>query len=348
MSAQPAERRSRVSVSVDLEARGKHFGHLTVPHSRDDSAWGSVQVPLVVIAGGDGPTVLLTGGNHGDEYEGPIALMNLAREIEAADVRGTVFIMPALNLPAVRAGRRTSPIDGGNMNRTFPGDPRGGVTQMIADFVYRELVQRADAVLDIHSGGRTLTFAPSAIVHRLPDPARMQATLAALRAFDAPYGLVLEELDAEGLLDTVVEDLGKLFVSTELGGGGTAVPETVAIAERGVVNLLAHLGVLEAGGGRHARRPRPGPASRLLTTDGPGAFCVSDHDGIVEFLAPLAHEVRAGDVIARVHNFSRPAEPPHEYRAGCDGLLVSRHHPGLVGHGDCLAVIAADFDGGAP
>ena len=62
---------------------------------------------------------------------------------------------------AVRAGRRTSPIDGGNMNRVFPGNPRGGVTAMIADFVYRELVARADAVVDIHSGGKTLTFAPS-------------------------------------------------------------------------------------------------------------------------------------------------------------------------------------------
>jgi N-alpha-acetyl-L-2,4-diaminobutyrate deacetylase len=169
-----------------------------------------VQVPIAVIANGDGPTVLFTGGNHGDEYEGPIALMNLARALDPARLQGTLYVMPALNLPAVRAGRRTSPIDGGNMNRTFPGDSRGGVTQMIADFVYRELVSRADAVLDIHSGGRTLTFAPSAIVHRLPDESRMGATLAALEAFAAPYGLLLTELDAEGLLDTVVEDLGKL------------------------------------------------------------------------------------------------------------------------------------------
>jgi N-alpha-acetyl-L-2,4-diaminobutyrate deacetylase len=80
-----------------------------------------------------------------------------------------------------------------------------------------------------------------------------------------------------------------------------------------------------------------------MTTDDPGAFCVSDHDGIVEFLAPLAGDVAEGDLIARVHNFARPAEPPHEYRAGCDGLLVARHFPGLIGTGDCLAVIAGDY-----
>jgi N-alpha-acetyl-L-2,4-diaminobutyrate deacetylase len=329
-------------VSVDLDAKGKAFGHLTVPHSRDDSAWGSVQVPIAVIANGDGPTVLFTGGNHGDEYEGPIALMNLARALDPGQLQGTLYVMPALNLPAVRAGRRTSPIDGGNMNRTFPGDPRGGVTQMIADFVYRELVARADAVLDIHSGGKTLSFAPSAIVHRLPDASRMRATLAALEAFAAPYGLVLTELDAEGLLDTVVEEMGKLFLSTELGGGGTATPETVAIAERGAVNLLVHLGLLADAAPHLSTPPRAG-RTRVMTTDDPGAFCVSDHDGIVEFLAPLAGDVAEGDLIARVHNVARPAQPPHEYRAACDGVLVARHFPGLIGTGDCLAVVAGDY-----
>ncbi len=328
---------SRVRATLDLDAPGKAFGHLTVPWSRDDSAWGSVRVPLVRIAGGDGPTVLFTGGNHGDEYEGPLALMGLARELQPAGLAGRIYVMPALNLPAVRAGRRTSPIDGGNMNRSFPGDPRGGVTSMIADYVYRELVARADAVVDIHSGGRTLMFAPSAIVHRLDDPARMRATLDALVAFGAPYGLVLTELDSEGLLDTAVEGLGKLFVSTELGGGGTATPDTVAIARAGANNILRHLGMLAP-----ADTPRAGPATRILNTDDDAAFVLSDHDGMLEYLVPLAAEVQAGEPIARVHDFNQPQATPHVYVAGCDGVLVCRHHPGLVGTGDCLAVVASD------
>jgi len=335
---------SRVTPSLDLDAPGKHFGHLAVPWSRDESAWGSVRVPVVSIRGGEGPTVLFTGGNHGDEYEGPIALLNLARGLEPADLAGTVYLLPTLNLPAVRAGRRTSPIDGGNMNRSFPGNPRGKVTAMIADFVYRELVARADCVADLHSGGKTLMFAPSAIVHRLPDAARMQATLAALRAFDAPYGLVLTELDSEGLLDTAVEELGKLFLSTELGGGGTATPETVAIAEHGALNLLAHLGVLSHPG-PFTRMPHHGRPARLMCTDDADSFLIAAHDGILEVQVPLESEVRAGDLIARVHDFQRPDQPPHEYRAGCDGVLLCRHFPGLVGTGDCLAVIGQDFEG---
>ncbi len=80
-------------------------------------------IPLTVIRGGDGPTALLTGGNHGDEYEGPLALQQLAWELEPAQVMGRVIILPAMNAPAVAAGTRVSPIDGVNMNRAFPGRP---------------------------------------------------------------------------------------------------------------------------------------------------------------------------------------------------------------------------------
>jgi hypothetical protein len=54
-----------------------HHGFLRLPYSRDDSAWGSVMIPITVVKNGDGPTALLTGANHGDEYEGPIALQEL-------------------------------------------------------------------------------------------------------------------------------------------------------------------------------------------------------------------------------------------------------------------------------
>ena len=140
-------------------------GFLRLPYSRDDSAWGSVMIPITVVANGEGPTALLTGGNHGDEYEGPIALFDLARRLRPEEVSGRVIIVPAMNYPAFRAGTRTSPIDKGNLNRTFPGRPDGTVTQKIADFFQRHLLPMADIVLDFHSGGRTLDFVPLSLIH---------------------------------------------------------------------------------------------------------------------------------------------------------------------------------------
>src|SRR3546814_524187 len=146
---------SPVVPTVDFDADGVQHGFLRLPYSRDDSAWGSVMIPIAVIRNGEGLTALLTGGNHGDEYEGPIALFDLARTLRPEDVRGRVIIVPAMNYPAFRAGTRTSPIDRGNLNRSFPGRPDGTVTEKIADYFTRGLLPLADVVLDFHSGGRT-------------------------------------------------------------------------------------------------------------------------------------------------------------------------------------------------
>ncbi len=244
----------KVRCSIDLAADGKRFGHLDIPHSRNDSGWGAVHLPLVSIRNGSGPTMVFTGGNHGDEYEGPIALMKLARTLEADEIAGQVIIIPALNFPAVMAGTRLSPIDGVNMNRAFPGRRDGGVSSMIAHFVQREILARADYLLDIHSGGKSMMFTPFACYHKIPDQTVMAKAKQAVLAFDAPISLELVELDAEGMIDTAFEDMGKIFVGTELGGGGTTTTETVAIADIGARNLLAHFGIIdEAPSSREAR-----------------------------------------------------------------------------------------------
>src|SRR5262245_38956354 len=102
-------RPSPVTATVDFDKDGVQHGFLKLPYSRDDSAWGAVMMPVTVVRNGEGPTALLTGANHGDEYEGPIALMELAAGLQAAQVIGRVIIVPAMNYPAFRAGTRTSP-----------------------------------------------------------------------------------------------------------------------------------------------------------------------------------------------------------------------------------------------
>lgn len=98
---------SAIVPTVDFAADGVQHGFLRLPYSRDESAWGSVMIPIAVIRNGAGPTALLTGGNHGDEYEGPIALFDLARTLNPRQIRGRVIIVPAMNYPAFRAGTRT-------------------------------------------------------------------------------------------------------------------------------------------------------------------------------------------------------------------------------------------------
>ncbi len=325
-------RPSPVSATVDFDRDGVQHGFLKLPHSRDDSAWGAVMIPISVIKRGAGPTALFSGANHGDEYEGPIALFDLAATLDPAEVSGRVILVPAFNYPAFRAGKRTSPIDGGNMNRVFPGRPDGTITEKIADYFQRHLLPMADLVLDIHSGGKTLEFLPFAAAHVLPDKDQEARCVAAMRAFNAPYSMMLLEIDSVGMYDTAVEEMGKIFVSTELGGGGSASAHTAGIAKRGVRNLLQHMGILSGA-------PESGPSVNLDMPDG-RCYVTSEHSGLFEMTQDLGAAVRAGDLIARVYDPERSGGQPIEYHAGIDGILAGRHFPGLIQPGDFLAVVA--------
>ncbi len=321
-----------ISPTIPLDQDGIHHGFLRLPYSRDDSAWGSVMIPITVVRKGDGPTALLTGGNHGDEYEGPIALQQLAATLQPEDVRGRVIIVPALNHPAFLAGSRTSPIDQGNLNRSFPGKPDGTVTQKIAHYVDTVLIPMADIVLDYHSGGKTLDFVPFAAAHVLGDKDQQAACVAAMQAFNAPYSATMLEIDNVGMLDTAVEQKGKVFVTTELGGGGTATSRSIGIAKKGARNLLKHAGILSG-------ELELGSSVTLDMPDG-DCFVFCEQGGMIEPVIDLGDEVAEGDVIARVWPPERTGTAPIEYRAKRSGILMARHFPGLVKMGDCLAVIA--------
>lgn len=330
-------RKNPISETVDFQADGVQHGFLKLPYSHDASAWGSIMIPVTVVKNGDGPTALLSGGNHGDEYEGPIALVDLARSLRAEDVTGRVIIVPMMNYPAFRAGRRTSPIDGGNLNRSFPGRPDGTVTEKIADYFQRTLLPMADYVLDVHSGGKTLDFAPFAAVHILPDKEQQARCVAAMDAFNAPYSMTLLELDSVGMYDSAAEEMGKIFLSTEAGGGGSATALSAGIVKRGVANLLKHAGILA--GNPDVREP----SIKLDMPDG-RCYVGSESSGLLEMCIDLKQEVHEGDTVARVYDVERTGLPPREYRAQIRGILAGRHFPGLIQTGDTIAVIGVPQD----
>ena len=331
------KRTSKISSSIDLDKEGAQHGHLTVPFSRNESPWGSLVIPLSVFRNGEGPTALLVGGNHGDEYEGPTSLIKLIQKLDIERVQGCVIVMPALNYPALKSGTRLSPVDGGNMNRSFPGKADGTITEIIADYVTRFLLPSCDAVIDIHAGGNMMTFLPTSVIHRLENPGHMRRTIAAARAFGAPNCLVIEELDSAGMLDTEVENQGKIFISTELGGGGFTTPETVAIAERGIYNCLIHLGVLKD------TIPLDTEETRFLETPD-DAYIISNREGMIEYFVNPGAPVSHGEEIAAIYSVDAPTDLPEIYRAPIDGLVIHRHLSGRISRGDCLAVLATEIN----
>lgn len=330
MSASP------VVAEVDFAAKGRQAGHLRVPQSRDDSGWGTIPVPIVVVANGSGPTMLLTAGNHGDEYEGQVALLDLARTLKPEQVQGRVIIIPAMHYPACAAGKRLSPLDGRDFNRCFPGDPFGGFALSLAHYIDSVLLPLCDYQQDLHSGGTGMDIVASTAGHVLDDASLQAKTLAMADAFNAPVTMLLREVNAGPTLLAQAEARGVVALSSELGGGGRLNPANLAITRRGVTNLLRHAGILDG-------KPEITTPSRRMTVPDLAHYVFARCDGIWEAADILGSSVEAGAPAGLLHRIEDPTGPAIPLSYAATGLLWCVRHAGRVKVGDPVAVIARDL-----
>src|SRR5439155_25461760 len=172
--------------------------------------------------------------------------------------KGKLVILPSANFPAAMAGLRTSPIDEGNLNRLFPGDPDGTITQQIAYWIEHRLLPGADYSFDFHSGGSSLAYIPSALAPRHDDTKRMKIIVGMLKAFGAPVSYIAAVPQGGGRTFTSASyRQGVISMGTELGGGGVVTPGSLKVAEDGMRRGLAHVGLLHG--------PVPPPSLTRLT-----------------------------------------------------------------------------------
>lgn len=330
---------TRIQTSIDFEVKGKQTGYLRLPYSSHESAYGWLPLPVACLNGADGPTVLLLGGVHGDEYEGQIVLARLIRELAPQAVRGRLIVLPSTNMPAAAAHNRLSPLDNTNLNRAFPGLATGSPTQMIAHFVEEVLLPRCDAVIDLHSGGSSLEYLPCVRARLSPDSQLAQRTVDLVRAFNAPIGVLFRASGAEPrTLSAACERKGVAYINPETGGGARVDRAALSVARAGVRNCLQHLGVLAPDG------PPPVSRSRLATLTGPDSLVHAEYDGLFEPLVDLGDEVRAGQEVAAIHDLQRPWERPEPVVTSSAGTVLCKRVPGRVRLGDCLYELGADYE----
>lgn len=329
---------TQISSDIDFEVDGKHEGYLRLPHSVHRSAYGRILIPIVMIKSGEGPTTLLMAGNHGDEYEAQIALTKLCRELGPSEICGRLIILTMANFPAAQAGTRTSPIDGGNLNRTFPGDPLGTPTQAIAHYIEEVLLPMCDYFFDFHSGGSSL-FYPATLLRGMGHSPREHNKLIELQnAFDAPYAWVFTS--GGGLTTTARTAMGGagrkgvITLMAELGGGGSVTPGILAMAERGIKRLLHSTGMLPS------YQPDSAKGTRELTiTD----TVIAYDNGIFEPYCELEDEIEEGDPAGAIHFPEEPWREPKILHFQHNGMVLCKRVPGIVERGDCLFQVAGDI-----
>ena len=226
---------SLVTPTVDFEKEGKQVGWLRVPHSVTRSAYGTLAIPIAVIQNGPGPQIMLSAGNHGDEYEGQIVLTRLIQNLQPEEMCGRLIILPALNLPAALAGTRVSPLDDGNLNRVFPGDPNGGPTWKIADYVENHLLPMVDVIADFHGGGASLDYRPHVSTHFLADApdAHKRKSIEAVQALGVPHAMVFERKPNGGGMPDAAARQGVISIGGEYGGMGNVSRHGVFLVPKG-------------------------------------------------------------------------------------------------------------------
>jgi N-alpha-acetyl-L-2,4-diaminobutyrate deacetylase len=324
--------------TIDFQKPGKQQGFLQVPYSHNLGGWANVMIPVTTVANGSGPTVLILGGNHGDEYQGQIAAMKLARELTPEMVTGRIILIPSLNFPAARAATRLSPLDGMNMNRAFPGEPEGSVTSQIAYYLTTVLFSLSDVVIDIHSGGRSMEFVPCSHMHLVSDPEQRSKMLAAMLAWNTDFCFLYADIAGTGLLPVEAENQGKLMVTTELGGGECIPASVHRIAQSGLRNVLIHVGALR---GQEQTRESLGKAPSILTQAlNREDYLLAPESGIFEVCVELGEPVKKGETIGHIHHLERPDRKAETIVAESSGFLVTMRAPCLTQQGDCVAVIA--------
>lgn len=328
---------TQITSEVDFDASGKQAGYLRVPHSVHRSAYGWIPVPVSVIKNGEGPTLVITAGVHGDEYEGQIAVGNLGRGLEAHEIRGRLILLPMLNFPAADAGSRVSPLDGGNLNRLFSGDSKGLPSTMIAHFHEEVILPLADYAVDLHSGGSSLIY-PATLLRGPAHSPQEEVGLATLtEAFDLPYAWAFTggggTGSTAGTAMGAANRKGVINVMAELGGAGCVTPGILRQTERGLRRILNALGMLPG------YAPDAPQGTRMLNAKG----SIYAHEaGVFEPLKAIGDDVANGETVALIHHPDTPGKAPDEVTSSLSGIVLAMRAMAQTRRGDALFQIAAD------
>jgi hypothetical protein len=329
---------------LDFGRDGKALSFLGLPFSIDRSPYFQVKTPVCVVRNGAGPSVLLMAGNHGDEYEGELSLARLIRRLDPSRMRGLVTVLPIANAPAVRAAKRCSPLDGGNLNRAFPGDPLGSPTARLAHFLESEIFPRHEVVFDIHSGGTSMAHLPCALIERQSDSARQARALDLMRRLGLAYGFVADNGPATPTSMGAAARAGAIGLSGEFGGGGATSPATMAATEAALDNLLLALGILEAP--LFSKRSPSTAPMRILSLARQTQTIYATRAGWFEPAVSLGEEVAAGDIAGWLHDLERLEEPEEALRFAEAGVVLSHRLHTMCEAGDCLIQVAQPVEDG--
>lgn len=271
-------------------------GELTVTPLGSEPA---TTIPFTIVNGAQaGPVLALTAGVHGAEYPPILALQRARATIDPKTIAGTVILVHVANMPSYL--KRTiyySPVDGKNLNRVFPGKPDGTLSERIAWALTKNVIERADFVVDLHAGDANESLRPYSywMTNGAPAVAEQSRQLALAFGFDH---IVVDrnrptDPKASVYLSNTAITRGKPAVTIESGGLGMSDEESIARIERGIAGVMRHLKMQATG---------PEPSAHPVWLDR-SLVVTSPATGIFYWMVERGHTVAEGTLIGYVTDF---------------------------------------------
>lgn len=280
--------------------------------------------PVIAVRGAQsGPRIVITGGVHGDEYEGPSAIFKFMGQLEPGRLSGQVTAVPVANPAAWARRQRTTPVDDGDLNRHFPDRHPETPTGQLAERIFETFVRHCDLLIDLHSGGLRMVHLPLIGWYRQTAP---DAENLARRFHGALHPWIIP--DAVGVLTYEAVRLGKTAFGAEWGGGGGL---DLAGVEAICTGLLRTLQVLDVYEGLEL------PVAVDDRSPIAGDYLVSPHTGLFQPGVRLGEAVAQGQPLGEILNAigERLAAPT----APVAGTVAALPHLAWVLAGERIAYI---------
>ena len=295
-----------------LKNKGKkQNGYINIA-VKPDSTW--VRIPVMIVNGiEDGPTMLVDGCQHGDEYEGTESIIRVVKELDPLKLKGTFIGVPVVNIDAFSFGQRVSPIDFSHtdLNRAYPGNENSFITHLIAKTYMDSLVKKADYLITLHGGGNYLYLEPISLYQETVDEVG-KASFEMAKAFGTKLLWKTDPLPNGGILDEECHKLGIPTITPQIGGQCVRHSErehSNQLCKRGIINVMKKIGMLDGAADE---------TENQINVD--ITYIRSKSGGIHIPLKRPLEDVKRGELLAKVTNIF--GEVIEEVVAPFDGIVI--------------------------
>jgi predicted deacylase len=270
-------------------------GYIDVPAGVDPGT----RIPVVVVHGAKpGPTLAIVSGAHGTEYASIIAVEKLIQTLEPSAISGSVILVPLVNIASFEEKvPHVNPVDKKSMNRYYPGNPNGTQTDRASYAITKEVVDKADNLIDLHGGDLDESLRPYS--YWAPTGNARQDAIS--KDMDLAFGLdtiiIWRERPSDPndtrYLDNTASVRGKPSIAAEAGYAGTVETDDLNRLVNGCLGVMRYLKILP---GEVTPIAHPVWIEKVVTAS-------SDNDGIFYPLVKRGTYVQQGMKIGYVTDF---------------------------------------------